>query len=71
MSSSNEQQYTIGSTNAKTLKNRKYRKLQKAKKDATKKDQAEKLLKLNNDMYENAEKIKQLSKEGVAKDIRW
>ena len=57
-------------THAKTLKNRKYRLLQKDKRNATKSDQIEKLLTLNKEKSENLEKIERLVREGSAKDER-
>ena len=55
-------------THAKTLKNRKYRQMQKDKRNATKSDQIEKILTLNRERSENLEKIDRLEREGSEKD---
>ena len=74
MSSAAEDQPTVSrnpdftQSNAKTIKNRKYRKLQKEKRNATKQDQAQKIRSLNTEKVANAEKIERLVKDNLEKD---
>ena len=72
MSSTHDDQQNKPETSihAKTLKNRKYRQLQKTKRDATKKNQIEKILELTKENDENAQKMQRLVKEGIEKNER-